>query len=133
MKAQSSLEGAQSIIMLYAIACYDLHMSILHLDREMNDDLIHRLRQNLADVIVKWDDVFGFLQLFQNMVIKIGLFLKSPVIAATPHSAFRLRKGTHIFQLTMSAYSRKFEPLLESRLPGFVVQELPFFPCIERV
>jgi hypothetical protein len=67
------------------------------------------------------------------MVIKIGLFLKIPVIIATPYPALGFGNRTHFFQLTMSAYSRKFVPLFKSRLPGFVVQELPFFPCIERV
>ena len=80
----------------------------------MNDDLIHGLGQDFADVFIEGDGILGFFKLLQYVVVHIGLFPERPVVGAAPDPAFRLGERAHVIQLTKPAQPLEPAALFES-------------------
>ena len=73
MVAEPAFEGAKHVRVLNAIAGKDLDVFVVHLDRERDGHLVHRLGQDGADVWVELHQIGGPVELLRDVLVHAAL------------------------------------------------------------
>ena len=69
MVSDSALVGSQSVVVLASESLVEQDSTVVHLDREVYAENSSRLSKNLLNVLVKFHQVGGALELFYSNIV----------------------------------------------------------------
>ena len=94
--ADAALVGAEDVVVLDAIALEELERPVVHADREVDDELVLRLRQDERGVARQLHRLGRLLELQLDDVVEVALLLLGRLVASA--RAWSSRRGSPVWR-----------------------------------